>query len=187
MATYSSSINKTADELVRQPKASAPPAANATSTDMFMPPAIATLLPGGAAQPGDSGGNATSSGNKALTTGSIAGIAVGSVAGIAVIAAAAVWILRHRKKQDNSDSGDLDIKPYQYSTPQPNGGAVSSGPPGSGMNQDTGYHFEKDGQPIQSSTMSPTIEKDGEPIQSPIQSPMQSPRPGQNHTVYEMA
>ena len=88
MATSSSSINQTAEELVRKPKASVPPAANATATDMFMPAAITTLRPGDGTQSGSTGGNGTRLEDRPLSGGSVAGIAVGACAGLALIGAA---------------------------------------------------------------------------------------------------
>ena len=51
------------------------------------------------------------------------------------------------------------------------------------MNEGTEYHVEKDGQPIQSPSLSPMVEKDG----LPILSREQSPRRGPSGAVYEMA
>ena len=190
MATSSSSINLTAEELVSKPKASEPPAADVTATRMIMPSAIATLRPGDATQPGSTGWNGTNPSNTPLSGGSVAGVAVGACAGLTLIGAAVFWILRRRKKQRKGDAADLDIKPYEFTTPQASGSAAGGAGGGAGnsrfaeerMSDGTGYHVEKDGQAIQSPVQSPSVERDSQLILSREQ----SPRPGPNGAVYEM-
>ena len=191
MATYSSSINKTSEELVNRPKASVPPAMNATDTAMFMATVTATLRPGDASESGATDTNTTGSTNKPLPAGTAAGIAVGACAGLALLGVAVAWIIRRRKKRNQGGADDLDIQPYEFTTPKAGGsaggsadeGVVNSGFSEAGMSDGTGHHVEKDGQPIQCPALSPTAEKVGQPMPSPIQ----APRPGTNHTVYEMA
>ena len=181
----------TAEELVRKPKAGVPPPANATATDMFMPAAITTLRPGDATQLGSTRGNGKDTSKTTLSGGNVAGIAVGACAGLALIVAAILWIIRHRKRQNKGGADDLDIKPYEFTTPQGDGiaaGSAGGGPVNSRfsearMSDGTGYHIEKDGQPVQSPILSPYLEKDSQPILSREESPRRAP----NGVVYEMA
>jgi hypothetical protein len=177
METKSSSINKTASELARiskaDPKAYVAP--EETNTMSFHPPAPIPTLASGDGTSTDQM-NMTAASNQDLPVGTVAGIAVGSIAGLALIATTAAFMVRRRKKQKKAASGDMDIKPYQYSSNEPNGGAVNPGAEQAVINKDVECHVEKDGLPIQSPTLSPIMEKDGQPSQSHVQSPLQSRR-----------
>ncbi|KAI9881823.1 MAG: hypothetical protein M1823_006465, partial [Watsoniomyces obsoletus] len=194
MATDYSSINKTAGELARISKADPKAYVAPEETNMmsFHPPAlIPTLTSGDGTSTYQM--NTTSASNQDLPVSTVAGIAVGSVAGLALIATAAAFVVRRRKKQNKAATGELDIKPYQYSSNQPNGGAVNLGAEQVVINRDVGCHVGKEGLPIQSPDLTSIMERDRQPFQSLVQSPPQSPRlnnagkAAPRQTVFELA